>query len=106
MHSCHEIILTLPLKEREVELSLSPKKNEWVKKVGKEGSLRMDGWTAEVEEGKMTNHKKHNNITHTKRWEEERRGKSGKALHIVQGITTPILQQNQACLKSSSWWVL
>ena len=52
MHSCHEIILTLPLKEREVELSLSPKKNEWVKKVGKEGSLRMDGWTAEVEEGR------------------------------------------------------
>ena len=69
MHSCHEIILTLPLKEREVELSLSlsPKKNEWVKKVGKEGSLRMDGWTAEVEEGKMTNHKKHNNITHTQK---------------------------------------
>ena len=54
MHSCHEIILILPLKEREVELSLSPspKKNEWVKKVGKEGSLRMDGWTAEVEEEK------------------------------------------------------
>ena len=52
------------------------------------------GWTdgpAEVEEGKMTNHKKHNNITHTKRWEEERRGKSGKALHTVQGITTSIL---------------
>ena len=42
----------LPLKEREVELSPSPKKNEWVKKVGKEGSLRMDGWTAEVEEEK------------------------------------------------------
>ena len=32
-----------PEGERSWALSLSPKKNEWVKKVGKEGSLRMDG---------------------------------------------------------------
>ena len=51
----------------ESPLSPSPKKNEWVKKVGKEGSLRMDGLRLKK---KMTNHKKHNNITHTKRWEE------------------------------------
>ena len=55
----------LPLKRETRTLSPSPKKNEWVKKVGKEGSLRMDGLRLKK---KMTNHKKHNNITHTKRW--------------------------------------
>ena len=57
----------LPLKRETRTLSPSPKKNEWVKKVGKEGSLRMDGLRLKK---KMTNHKKHNNITQTKRWEE------------------------------------
>ena len=39
--------------------------------VKRDGSGWLDGWPR-LKKGKMTNHKKHNNITHTKRWEERR----------------------------------
>ena len=55
--------------------------NGWKRLVKRDGSGWLDGWPR-LKKGKMTNHKKHNNITHTKRWEERR----WKALHICRAL--------------------